>query len=181
MKKMKESMNALLILAGEIVIGVLLLIDPGAFLSVIMTAIGAVLMVCGAVSVIRYLRAAVDVAIMQHMLSRGLMQMAAGALLAFGTPWLLTIFPLMTTLCGAGMLLIGIMKIQQTADFARLRLPCWKAAAVNAALTMLAALVLMLNPFGVVNTLWAFAGIALIVIAVSDMATLIVRNRRVKE
>ena len=178
MKSMKENMTTLLVLLCELAAGVLLLIDHNSFLSTILMGTGLVLTLSGLVSAIRYFSAETATAIVQHALSRGLMQMAAGCLLLFGTPWLLTIFPLITSVCGVGLFLVGVMKVQQAADYCRLHLPCWKPTACNAALCLIAALLVMLNPFVIVDTLWMFAGIALVVSAAGDLITLLVKGKK---
>lgn len=178
MKSLKENINTLLMLLCELTAGVLLLIDHNGFLSVILMGAGLLLTLIGLFSAIRYFRAEAEQAIMQHTLSRGLMQTAAGCLLLFGTPWLLSIFPLITSVCGVGLFLIGVMKVQQAADYCRLHLPCWKPTACNAALCLIGALLVMLNPFAIVDTLWTFAGIALVVSAAGDLITLLIKGKK---
>ena len=177
MKALKDNINMVFVLLCELAVGVLLLIDHNAFLSTILMGTGAVLAVCGVAGVVRYMRSSTETAILQHTLGRGLMQLAAGCVLLFGAQWLLGFFSLITSLCGAGLLLVGIMKVQQAADYCRLRLPCWKLSACNAALCLISAVLVMLNPFAVVDTLWMLAAIALIVSAAGDLLVLLTKGR----
>ena len=56
MKKIKENFGGILLCLGQLLIGILLLINPAGFTSGIIIAVGAVLLLAGIVSAIRYFR-----------------------------------------------------------------------------------------------------------------------------
>jgi len=58
-------------------------------------------------------------------------------------------------------------------DMIRLKMRRWYWPAIGAGLSLLVAVVILLNPFGTLATLWVFTGIALIAEAVVDVLTLI--------
>ena len=70
-------------------------------------------------------------------------------------------------------LLLGLRRIQWTVDMIRLKMRRWYWPAIGAGLSLLVAVVILLNPFETLATLWVFTGIALIAEAVVDVLTLI--------
>ena len=97
------------------------------------------------------------------------MLLLAGAFCAFHSSWFLETFPVLATLYGAAILVVGVGKIQFAADRFRLHAAGWKGAALSAAASILCAAVLIGNPFPTTAALWLFAGIALLVLGGFDL------------
>ena len=76
-------------------------------------------------------------------------------------------------LYGVGILLTGIAKIQWTVDMARLKMSKWFLAAIGAALSILFAAVILMNPFQSTTFLWTFVAVSLIVEAALDAIALL--------
>lgn len=61
-------------------------------------------------------------------------------------------------------------------DTIRLKSKHWLFAAIGAVLTLLCAVIIMLDPFGAAMALWIFTGITLIVEAFLDIVTIILNR-----
>ena len=178
MKKIKDNLGGILLCLGQLLIGVLLLINPAGFTSGIIIAVGAVLLLAGIVSLIRYFRMPPLPAAAQKGLAKGICGIAAGLFCILKHSWFLTVFPLLTMLYGMGILITAVLRIQWTADMVRLGRAQWKWNAIGAAASLVFALVILLNPFGSVAFLWVFVGISLMIDAALDLLALIFNGNR---
>lgn len=83
MKTFKQNGNTIVMLLIEVVVGVLLLIDPLNFTSGIIMIAGIALMLCGLVSVIRYFRCDPREAAVGQLLAKGITFLLVGAFCIF--------------------------------------------------------------------------------------------------
>lgn len=181
MKKLKKSLNGILVCIFEVLVGILLLIDPVNFTTGIICAAGAVLMVMGVISVIRYFKAdSVEAAVGQY-LTKGLVELVAGAFCAFKSYWFVVTFPAITLIYGVVILLTGLSKVQLTVDMLRAKSRKWFLAIISAVISIACGVVILSNPFTSTAVLWVFTGITLIVEAVVDLVTLIVSGKDSKK
>jgi len=173
MKTIKKNAFSIILFLFELLAGVLLLVDPAAFTSVIIILIGAALLVAGAVLVVRYFREEVEKAVQGQNLFKGLAALLLGAFCAFGSNWFLKTFPAISALYGAAILLVGLAKVQFFANKARQK--CKKCGVLAAAgfVTLVCAVLVLWNPFASVETLWLFTGVSLLAEAVLDVVSLI--------
>jgi len=178
MKKNAKKLNALLLCAAELVIGVLLLIKPVAFTAGVIICCGAAMMMKGLFSVISYFKAPAPEAAKNQSLSHGLMYLLAGAFCAFGYRWLMAAVPFLGVVYAVLLVWLGIQKIQTTVDQLRLGNTRWYLMGISAALSLLFAAVIFLNPFAAAEGLWIFAGIALIVEAVADIVSFVTNHTK---
>ncbi len=178
MKTLKHSGNAILMCIIEVVIGILLLINPIGFTAGIIIAAGIALMVSGLLNVIRYFRSSPAEAAAGQLLMWGLTALLAGAFCAFNPEWFIITFPMIAILYGIAVLIGGLSKVQITVDMLRAKNSKWWWGAISAAVSILCALVMIRNPFSSTVALWWFAGISLIVEAVFDMITLMMRGKQ---
>lgn len=155
--------------AIEAVVGILLLLNPVEFTSGILIILGIALIVFGIVQLVQYFRLDPPQAAAGSLLTQGLLLLLAGAFCAFHSSWFLETFPVLATLYGAAILVVGVGKIQFAADRFRLHAAGWKGAALSAAASILCAAVLIGNPFPTTAALWLFAGIALLVLGGFDL------------
>lgn len=79
MKKIKQSFGSIIVCIFELVLGVLLLIQPDKFTTAIIIAAGAVLLFMGLLSVIRYFRLKPELAMLENDLSKGLIHISTSA------------------------------------------------------------------------------------------------------
>lgn len=170
---LKRHANSIILCLFEILVGVLLLIDPAKFTISIVTVFGAVLIAVGLISLVGYFRASAVEAAASQSLFKGLLAMAAGFFCAARARWFIAAFPVLAILYGVAVLVAGLVKIQWTVDLIRLRLGRWVLPAVSAAVSLVCSAVILTSPFGVAMALWIFTGVSLIVEAVLDIISLV--------
>lgn len=171
----KGKWGALIVCALEIIVGVLLLIDPVRFTTGIIFGAGVILMLGGAYSILRYFLSKPEIAAQRQLLFRGLLGIMAGLVCVTQYEWFLTAFPLLTVLYAGWMLVLAAGKIQQMADQKRGGVNRWYMPGISAAAATVLAVIILINPFGAVNAIWVFAGISLIAEAAIDLAAVILR------
>ncbi|MGN0777891.1 MAG: HdeD family acid-resistance protein [Aristaeellaceae bacterium] len=159
--------------AIEIVIGVLLLINPEGFTRSIVVALGVLLCLMGIFNMVRYFRRPVQVLGGDWALSRGLLMTLAGVFCVCNSQWLLAILPALFMLYGILLLVAGIFKFQRMTDLKRMKHPRWYMPGLAALLYVVLAVIILLNPFGTAMMVWTFVGVSMIVSAVLDIVTLI--------
>lgn len=179
--KMKSIRIAGLILSlCEIVIGVLLLINPVGFTVGIVTFLGIVLLLAGIANVIQYFRSEPAAAAIERNLANGLIEILVGIFCVTKSGWFIATFPVFTVIYGVLTLVTGITKIQWTVDMVRVKVKKWGWLAADAVITILCAAVILCNPFSTTAILWMFVAISLIVEAVIDVIALIfAKNEKV--
>ena len=166
-------MENLLTCIFELLIGILLLINPVGFTSGIIIAFGLFLTAAGIISAIQYFRTDAEAASKENGLAKGIIFALFGLFCVFRSEWFLGAFPLLTILYGILMLVCGICKIQWTADMLRAKRQYWYIACISAAVTVACAVLILINPFAAATALWIFTGITMIVEAVLDIVTFI--------
>lgn len=174
---LKRKLGSIAMGIVEIVIGILLLIDPVAFTSGIIIGSGVILMVAGVATVIRYFCTDAEEAAAGQILVKGLLMLLAGAFCAFRSHWFLITFPALSLVYGVVILIVGLTKIQWTVDMIRIKRGKWFWMAISAAISVLCAVTVMANPFSTTAVLWMFIGCSLIVDAVFDMVGAIFGNK----
>lgn len=165
----KGRTGGLVLCVLEIIVGVLLLINPVGFTSGIIIGAGWVMTLIGVVDVIRYFAIKPEDGAEQKLLFHGLTLAMAGVLCITQYGWFLTAFPLLTVIYAGWMLVLAAMKLQQMADMLRLKQGRWYMPAIAAGLAIVLAVILLWNPFGAVNAVWTFAAISLIAEAVVEL------------
>lgn len=170
----KFRINGILLSLFELVVGVLLLINPIGFTSGIIIVLGLVLTVIGLISVINYFRTDPEAATVGQNLFKGIVAMTAGVFCILKTEWLITIFPLLTILYGTAILFAGISKIQWSVDMLRLKKQNYFLPAIGAVLSIICAIIILMNPFSSSAILWTFTAISLIVEAIFDIVIIII-------
>ncbi|WP_298022538.1 DUF308 domain-containing protein [uncultured Dysosmobacter sp.] len=173
MSKVSRNMGNILSCFAEIIIGILLLINPVGFTAGIIMTLGVVLAVMGVSSVVGYFRAEPEDAAQSSGLMKGLLLVGGAFVCLFKTEWLIAAFPLITVFYGVIILITGISKLQWAVDLLRLKQKYWFVALIGAALSVLFAIIILANPFASVGFLWTFIAVSLIVEAVMDILTFI--------
>ncbi len=173
MEKINRNMGNLLMCLSEIVIGILLLINPVGFTSGIIITLGILLTILGIVNIVRYFRADPEMAAQKNGLAKGLVFVSIAFVCIFRTGWFIAAFPLITIFYGILILLSGISKIQWAVDLLRLKQKYWVVALIGAILSLLFAVFVLVNPFSSTLFLWNFIAVSLIIEAVVDILTFI--------
>ncbi len=181
MKEFGKKLGSVLFCLIQLAIGVMLLIDPMGFTSIIIYGIGAVLAVAGLWGVIQYFRTPVEEAAKEQTLTRGLVMILLGVFCVIGNGMLIGMLPALTIFYGLLMLILGVSKIQLVVDSIRRKEKRWFLSILSAAVFIGCGCVVIMNPFATELILWKFTGIVIIVDAVLDLASFIFRNLPVKE
>ncbi|MCD8353945.1 MAG: DUF308 domain-containing protein [Clostridiales bacterium] len=176
MKLFKENIYNLIMSLAEIVIGILLLIDPVGYTSGILIAGGIVLTAMGVLGAVAHFRLPPEEAVRNHQLAVGLIEISFGLFCVFCPGWFIETFPVLTLLYGVLLLTLGVVKVQWTIDLIRLRRKQWFLALLSGLISIIVAAVLFHNPLESTNLLWIITAIALIVEAVFDIITIFYRS-----
>jgi len=169
MRKINRSTGNLLTCIFEIMVGILLLIDPVGFTSGIIVVFGIVLAVIGAISLFRYFREDAETASQESGLAKGIIFAIFGLFCAFKSEWFMVTFPLLTVLYGILTLVSGVSKVQWAVDMLRAKQKYWFVEVISAVLTIICAILILTNPFTSTAFLWTFIGVSMIVEAVVDV------------
>lgn len=177
MSLLKRSLGGMAMSIIELILGILLLVNPVGLTSGIIMAFGIALMLWGAGSIIKYFRTEPEKAAVSQLMVKGLVELLVGAFCAFHSGWFLATFPVLTLLYGVLILLTGLAKLQWMVDMIRLKRRKWYLFAISAVLSLLCGIVIILSPFNTTAVLWTFTGISLIMEAIFDMVGAIFDNR----
>lgn len=177
MKEKKTIINSIFLCLFEILIGILLLINPLRFTSLIIVSAGFILLVIGQVSIIKYFRLEAKEAALSQSLVKGLVALLAGGFCICKSGWFVATFPILTVVYGISILFTGLGKIQMTVDMLRAKLQKWFLAAISAVITIVCAVVILKSPFTSTTMLWMFTGITLIIESILDIITLILNGK----
>lgn len=174
---LKRNLGSVAMSIAEIVVGILLLINPVAFTSGIIVAVGIALMIMGVGTTIKYFRTEPEEAAAGQILVKGLLELLGGTFCAFNSHWFIATFPVLTLVYGVVILVTGITKLQWTVDIIRMKRSKWFCVAISAAISILCGITVIMSPFSTTAFLWMFIGITLIVDAVFDMIGGVFGNR----
>lgn len=163
MEKLKSLLRGrvggLVLCVLEVVVGVLLLIDPVGFTGGVIVAAGCVMAALGAAGVVRYFLMPPEEGAKAQLLFRGLLLVLAGVLCITQSRWFIAAFPLLTVLYAGWLLVLAAMKVQRMADMLRLKAGRWYMPALSAGMALVLAAVILWNPFGAANAVWILVGI----------------------
>ena len=177
MKKILQKFGSIILALGEVLVGVLLLIDPAGFTVGIIAGVGMLLTALGVFLVRAYFKADPEEAAMGQNLMKGLGALTGGIFCIFRSDWFIVTFPLLAMFYGIIILITGIMKVQWAVDMVRLKKKLWYFPAAGAALTLIVAVVVLRNPFATTAVLWTFTAVSLIVEAVVDLLGLVFEGK----
>lgn len=179
MSRFRLNTGNLVLCILELLIGVLLCIDPVGFTSCIIVVLGIVLAVVGIANLLSYFRSDPRQAALENGFAKGLLLLLGGLFCVFRFKWFFATFPVLTVLYGVFNLLGGISKIQWGLDMFRLKEKYWYAAIISAVFTLLFAGLILADPFSSTEALWTFVSVTFIVEAAIDLATFIFEHASV--
>lgn len=177
MKNIKENFGNIIMSLGELLIGILLLIKPIGFTKGIIILVGTILLVLGVINIIKYFTTNVIIAIKEQSLSTGLIFSSLGLFCMFRANWFIATFPVLAILYGIIIFIVGLKKIQWSADLIRLKRKHWFIVGLSAITSIIFAIIVMNNPFSTTTLLWQFTGIILIVESILDVIALIFETK----
>lgn len=157
----------------ELAVGILLLINPAKFVYSIILGAGIVLLGVALFCIIKYFRLPAVEAAQGSLFLFGAIAAIGGIVCLWKTDVIFGKINWLVLLCGIGILVLGIGKVQKTIDMLRLKMDRWLFQAISAAVSLIFGLVIIFNPFATVTVFWNFVGIALIIAASLDIVAFV--------
>ena len=157
-KKLKWNLILMSIL--YLALGIFLLMVPGMALNIVCYALGGVVLACAAVQLIRYFAVERGVFQSQLTLISGLVCLGLGAFLIIRSDLVVRILPIVF---GLFVIFDSLGRIQNALDLRRCEYPSWKGFLLLPVLSVVLGVVLIVNPFGAMETLVMAIGVILIV------------------
>ncbi len=173
MKKLNLFSGKLLMCVCEVIVGILLLINPIGFTTSIIRTAGVILCIVGVLCAWRYFRTAPEAAQQEQGLAKGVCAILGGLFCIFRSGWFIVTFPVIAMVYGIIILVTGVVRLQWTVDMFRMKREKWYFAAAGTALSFVFAAIILTNPFGAVAFHTTFVAISLIVDAVADLVILV--------
>lgn len=173
MKTQSQVINGIIAGVLELLVGILLLVNPENFTAGILVVGGILLCLLGLRYVIRYFRSCAEEAAARNDLTAGLCCIVAGCFCSFGSQLIMDAFSMLTVIYGVAILVTSLEEIQSAVDLLRLRHSRWWLAGISALVSLVCAVVILYDPFRSMDALWTFTGVTLIVEAVMDVVVII--------
>lgn len=157
-KKLKW--NLLLMSVMYLGLGVFLLMRPGTALNVVCYALGVIVLACAAAQLVRYFISEHGVLQSQLTLISGLICLGLGAFLILRSDIVVSILPIVF---GLFVVFDSIGRVQNALDLRRCGYASWRGFLFLPVLSVVLGVVMILNPFGTMETLVMAIGIILVV------------------
>ena len=141
-------------------LGIFLLLVPGTALNIVCYALGGVVLACAAVQLIRYFAVERGVFQSQLTLISGLVCLGLGAFLIIRSDIVMRILPIVF---GLFVIFDSLGRIQNALELRRCKYPSWKGFLLLAVLSIVLGVIMIVDPFGTMETLVMAIGIILIV------------------
>ena len=163
-KKIKIVVSDLLLSVASIVLGAILLIFPGATVSVVMNGIGVAAIIIGIINIARYFMADAAAAMLSNSLVSGLIFVMAGLVVILFQKSLIALLPLCI---GLAIMIGGFFKLQGSISAMRMGAR-WNMTMVAAVISLIFGVLIVFNPFSTAMTLMRVLGAGLIYEGVVD-------------
>ena len=157
-KKLKW--NLILMSVLYLALGIFLLMVPGTALNVVCYALGAVVLACAVVQLVRYFAVERGIFRSQLTLISGLVCLGLGAFLIIRSDIVVRILPIVF---GLFVIFDSLGRIQNALELRRCNYDSWKGFLLLAVLSIVLGVVMILNPFGTMETLVMAIGVILII------------------
>lgn len=167
----KGNTGKILINVLEIIIGILLFIDPIGFTNGIVIACGAIMLLLALINIIKYFTTRTEIATTERTLFAGLLLLAVGCFCVFKSEWFSSAISVISVIYGVILAILGINSIQAFVNMIRLKNGKWFLELINAIISIAFAIIIFINPFGAGKGIWIFTGVVLIVGAVYNIVT----------
>jgi uncharacterized membrane protein HdeD (DUF308 family) len=166
MKNLKWNLVLLSVL--YLALGTFLLLQPGTALNVVCYALGALVLLCAAVQLVRYFVAERGLFQSQITLVSGIVCLALGAFLILRSDVVIRILPI---LFGLFVVFDSLGRIQSALELRRCQYSSWKGVLLLALLSVALGVIMIVNPFGTMETLVMAIGIILLIEGVLNLLT----------
>ena len=158
---------SLMLAIGELLLGLLLLINPVGLTSWVIVTLGGLLILLGALHLFQYIRLPREKAAETWKLATGAGLLAIGLSSIANQHWMVQLLDTLTTLYGSIALAAAFMKLQIAVDALRSSRPCWYLMAISFLVTAILATLLFINLFAE-SAVWIVTGIVLLLLTVLD-------------
>lgn len=158
MKKIKW--NIIIMSIMYLALGAFLLLMPGTALDIVCYALGAVVLACAAVQLVRYFTVERGVFKSQLTLISGIVCLALGGFLIIRSDIVVRILPIVF---GLFVIFDSLGRVQNALELRRCDYSSWKGFLLLAVLSVALGAVMICNPFGTMETLVMAIGVILIV------------------
>jgi len=177
--KLNGKWENIIISLCEIVVGILILIKPLKFTAGIIAAAGIMCVLLGLKYGVKYFRMDIIRASSQRDFFKALVMIGSGVFLVFGSGWLSATQQILNIVYGIALLLLSAEKVQWAVNLLRWQKPYWYVTGISAVLTVVMAILMLLNPFPG-QIVWIVLGISLIAEAILDMVALFFSEKKTK-
>lgn len=177
MRMVKNKFLGVIICLFELLTGILLLVNPVEFTSIIIIRAGAIMAIVGIINIIKYFTSNKKIASNEQYLVKGLLLIAAGVFCVVKSDWFILTFPMITVIYGIMIGIMGIDNIQLSFDMIRAKEKNWVIALISAIMSIACSAIILSAPFSSTTILWTFTGITIIVEAIMDFLIVFVKKR----
>ena len=177
MSTLKNNIPIILMLLFEIAVGVLLLVNPETFTTIVVVSFGIFLTVVGIIYLIRYFSARKRGEESLLTLIWSLVLISVGIFVISANQLIMSFFAFIAILYGVILLISGVVKIMGYFNARKANLPVSAVSIISAIISVILGGVILVNPFETTHVLFMFAGIAILVSAAFDIVTLIFISR----
>lgn len=176
MKDWKRIWPIGLLLLAEAAVGVLLFLKPEEFTRGLLIALGCVLALIGAWSLLRFFTEHRDIGLWNWAtLTAAVLFLAAGGVLALWPQLVLGLFSAAAVVYGVFLILAGLYKGKTYLELRRMGFAAPAFLLIGAILSLGLGVLVVLHPFDSMLVLWRFTGVSLLIEAVCDGAALLAR------
>lgn len=174
MKFIKNNFSVILLLIAEIIIGIMLLVEPVKFTKALIIVFGIILVIIGIIFLIRYFsdkKNNLNPSAAAIVLS--IISIVIGLVIVIFPEAIMGLFPVIAVIYGIFLIISGIYKFVVYAEIKKTGVPASALYIVSGILSLILGIIIVIHPFTAVGVLWTFTGIALIVGGVVDIISLI--------
>ena len=172
MKALRNNLPVILFILFELAVGVLLLVNPDDFTKAVIICFGVVLIVIGAIYLIRVLRDKSE-GISGLTMTISLASLIIGAVCLIFPSFVIGLFALINIFYGAMLIISGIYKIKSYSDARKAGVKLPFVSLLSALLSVVLGVLIIINPFDATKIPWIFIGVSLIFEAALDCVAVI--------
>ena len=181
MRALMKNLPILLLLAFELVVGIMLFGQADKITRIVISVFGGILVVMGIVHMVRYVKAKKNGESSAFALTLAVVMMVLGVV-AFFFPFVIKdIFKVGAVIYGIIMLITGVFKIGLYIDYHKALVPVNFMHMISGILAIVLGVVVVLQPFRENLSMWVLTGIMLLVLAVADIASIVINIVRKKK
>lgn len=175
-KELKK--NMILLAVFYLILGIILVLFPEGSGYAICYLIGGLTIIYGIFHLVLYQRTKSPFVTYRYDLVQGIIGLAIGIYVMIVPEILIETLPVVL---GVVVMIDSIVKIQNAWDLKRMGYDRWWLVMIGALVTLVFGLLMVFYPFTVYLSVIVFVGISLIVNGVSDLITIFILNKKVKE